>query len=154
MDLQSYIGATIAVVAGTFPGSEDKSGYEGAGTYVTVGKILSIGEIGDAHAAIEIATLAGRNIRVVGIADGGAVEVVIAVDEDDAGQSALDTINGSNTMSTFRIVDPAPATAQKVSYFGGLVASLRDNARTPTNYRGKTFQLFVNTAVLRTTAAA
>ncbi|PWE26727.1 hypothetical protein C4N9_20935 [Pararhodobacter marinus] len=153
MDLQSYIGATLSIAAGSFPATEDKSGYEGE-TYEPIGKILSIGEIGDQHAAIEIATLAGRNIRVVGIADGGAVEVVLAFDEEDAGQTDLTSINGSNTMSAFRIVDPAPATAQKVVYFGGLVASLRDNARTPTNYRGKAFQLFVNTAVLRTTAAA
>ena len=69
----------------------------------------------------------------------------IVADGDDTGQDDLVEINGSNTQSSFRIVDPEPSNS--VSYFSGLIASLKDTPRDTSSYRGLTCDLKINTKV-------
>lgn len=151
-DFQSYIGATFAIARGVKPATRDKAGYEALGAaWVVVGKIKAIPEIGDSHNMIEIDVLSlGRVINVIGSAVGGANQVSLVADIDDAGQIQLALANGSNTENSFRIIDPAPS--NEAVYFGGLVAGLKDNERSTTVEKGKVFVMPVNTAVLRTTA--
>lgn len=146
-NLQSYIGATLSIAVATDPATYDAAGYA-ALTWVNIGKVMSIPEIGDSHNMIDIDILSdGRVKHVIGSADGGMNQVTIAADGDDTGQTSLLTANGSNTQNAFRIVDPAPSS--ETIYFSGLVAGLKDTERTTTAYKGKTFTMAVNTAVVR-----
>lgn len=148
-DFQSYIGATLAIARAVKPATRDKAGYE-ALAWVPIGKIKAIPEIGDSHNMIDIDILSlGRVISVIGSAVGGANQVTLVADKDDAGQVALGLANGSNTENSFRILDPAPAL--EAVYFGGLVAGLKDNERTTTAEKGKSFVMAVNTATFRVT---
>lgn len=150
-DYQSYIGAQMLVAPGAKPATRDAAGYQVLrSTMSTLGKIVSIGAVGDTNNAIEIDTLsAGRVVRVMGSADGGAVDITLVSDIDDEGQIDLASIAGSNVESTFLIVDPAPSNEEV--WFGGLVTSMRDTERNTTSYKGKTGQLFINTPQLRIT---
>ena len=140
----------MAIAKAAKPATPDKAGYK-ALTWVVVGKVVNLPTIGDTHNDITIDLLSdGRVQHVTGSADGGANEVTIASDPSDAGQTALLAVNGLNTQSSFRIVDPAPSS--EVVYFGGLVSSLKDTQRDTSSYKGKTFTLMVNTPILRTTA--
>ena len=62
----SYIGSTLGIVAGV-PATEDVAGY-GAQTHIEVGKVISIGEIGDTSEDITFDLLkTGRRTRVNGV---------------------------------------------------------------------------------------
>ena len=143
-DEQSYIGGTLSVAKGAKPTSENKAGYD-ALTWVEVGKVVSLGAVGDTHENITVTTLKGRTLNITGAADGGSSEMTLVADGDDSGQVDLVEINGSNTQSSFRIVDPEPSNS--VSYFSGLIASLKDTPRDTSSYRGLTCDLKINTKV-------
>jgi len=95
-DEQSYIGGTLSVAKGAKPASENKAGYEGL-TWVEVGKVVSLGAVGDTHENITVTTLKGRTLNITGAADGGSSEMTLVADGDDTGQDDLVEINGSNT---------------------------------------------------------
>lgn len=130
----SYIGSTLAVVAST-PAAEDQSGYE-ALSMTTVGKVISIGELGDTSEDIAFDLLQpGRRSHVNGVKDLGEISVVLEYDRDDAGLTILEAANNGNTTHSFRVTD----TDGDDYYFQGLVANLRDSERTANTYKGQTF---------------
>lgn len=130
----SFIGTTIGIVAAA-PATEDQSGYE-ALSFDTIGKIVSIGELGDEHEDISFNRLAeGRTIHVNGVADLGDTPLVLEYDASDAGQVILQAANGGNTTHSFKITDPDG----RDHYFQGLIANLRYLERTVNQYKGQTF---------------
>lgn len=128
----SFIGSTLSIVAGT-PATEDQAGYE-ALSYTEVGKIVSIGELGDTSEDISFDLLKpGRKTHVNGVKDIGEVPIVLETDTADAGQVILEAANNGNVTHSFRVTD---SDGEDV-YFQGLVANMRDNERTASNYKGK-----------------
>lgn len=145
MPAVSYLGAAVAVSANT-PATVDLAGF-GALAYTTVGFIASIGEIGDTAEDIAIQLLSGRTEHVNGARDGGEVPFAFRIEAPagDAGQTILLTNNNTNTNVSFRITDPDG----KLTYFFGVIASVRDMERTSSQYKGMTGVVRVNSATIR-----
>lgn len=143
----SYIGSTLSIAAST-PSSEDASGY-GAISYIVVGKVISIGEVGDTSEDITFDLLAsGRRSHVNGVKDLGEISVVLETDLSDAGLAVLKAANNGNTTHSFEITD---SDGESV-YFQGLVANLRDSERTANTYKGSSFVMRGQTGVVRVEA--
>lgn len=138
----SYIGGTIGVVAST-PATFDASGF-GALSYTTVGKIVSWGPVGDTSADIAIPLLSGRVEHLNGAVDGGEIAFTVRFDTDSGQTILVNNSNGSTNLS-FKITDPDG----KIAYFWGLVASVQDQERNNSNYKGLTGVVRVNSATVR-----
>lgn len=143
MALTTYIGATIAVVAGA-PATLDSAGF-GALTYATVGKITEWGEVGDQSEDVSETTLAGRTYHANGALDGGSVPFTILLDGADAGQTVMKTKNNTNDEVSVKITDPDG----EIAYYHGKVASLRDRARNASTMKGMTGEFRVNSPTIR-----
>lgn len=140
----SFIGSTVSVAA-SVSASEDPSDY--ALVSVTeIGKIISVGELGDNAEDITFDLLkTGRRSRVTGVKDLGAVPIAIEYDRDDAGLTILEAGNNGNTTHTFKIVD----TDGDTYYFQGLIANLKDNQRAANGFKGLTFEARGQTGVTK-----
>lgn len=143
MALTTYIGATIAVVAGV-PATIDSSGF-GALTYATVGKITEWGEVGDTSEDVSETTLGGRTYHANGALDGGSTAFTILIDGTDAGQAVIKAKNNTNDEVSVKITDPDG----QIAYFHGKVASLRDRARNASTMKGMSGEFRVNSATVR-----
>ena len=130
----SYIGSTLGMVAGS-PATEDQSGYE-ALSYTTVGKVISIGELGDTSEDIAFDLLQpGRRTHVSGVKDLGEITVVIEYDRADGGLTLLEAATNTNVTQSFVVTD----SDGDDYYFQGLIANLRDSERTANTYKGMSF---------------
>lgn len=130
----SYIGSTMFIVADE-PATEDESGYS-ALSFIEIGKIVSIGELGDTSEDIAFDLLKpGRRTHVSGVKDLGEITVTIEYDRTDAGLAVLRDANNTNVTHSFYVQD----NDGDVAYFYGLVANLRDFERTANQYKGQTF---------------
>jgi len=139
----SYIGTSLSIVAGT-PATEDVSDYA-ALSWTEIGKCVSVGELGDTSEDIAFNLLkGGRTIHVNGTKDVGEVPVTIEYDDTDAGQVIVRAANNTNTTHSFKVTDQDG----KSRYFQGLIASLRDLERTPNTYKGQTFAIRGQTAIV------
>lgn len=143
MALTTYIGATIAVVAGV-PATLDVAGFA-ALTYATVGKITEWGEVGDQSEDVSETTLGGRTYHANGALDGGSVPFTILIDGADTGQTVLKGKSNTNDEVSVKITDPDG----EVAYFHGKVASLRDRARNASTMKGQTGEFRVNSPTIR-----
>lgn len=146
-DPKSYIGALVQAIAAV-PGTIDSSGYATlfSGSPSTIGKIITVGPIGDQHADITVTTLAGRTLHANGAADGGNVPIGFAYDPaTDAGQQLMLTNNGTNNPVSFKITDPDG----KITYFYGVISNFQDNQRDASSMKGFTFTIRVNNATIR-----
>lgn len=143
-DPVSYIGCAVGLSVAT-PASVDSTGF-GALSYTTLGKIVSVGPIGDKTADINATTLAGRTFHRNGAADGGEVNFAILYDPaGDAGaQMALAQNNGGNTVS-IRIADPDG----KFTYAYGVLANFQDGTRDANSMKTYNFVGRINSATVR-----
>ena len=140
----SYIGSTLSVVSGS-PATEDQSGYE-ALSFTEVGKVVSIGELGDTSEDIAFDLLKpGRRSHVNGVKDLGEVAVTVEYDRADGGLTILEAANNGNTTHSFVVTD----TDGDDYYFQGLVANLRDFERTANQYKGLNFVIRGQTGVTK-----
>lgn len=143
----SFIGSTLALVSGA-PATEDAAGYE-AQSHVELGKVVSIGELGDESEDIAFDLLKpGRKTHVNGVKDLGEVPVTIEYDLADAGQVILRTANNGNTTHSFKVEDADG----DVYYFQGLIANLKDLERTASQYKGANFVIRGQTGVTKVDA--
>jgi len=140
--MSNYIGSTFSLVAGV-PATEDQSGYE-ALTFVEVGKVVTIGEIGDTHEDISSNLLkVGRVEHDNGAADGGEVAIVIEDGGADAGQALVKGGSGSTTIYSCKISD----TDGKDYYFQGILSNYRHRERSTSVRKGFSFAARVNTGI-------
>ena len=138
----SFIGSTLKVVAST-PAAEDASSY-GALSMITVGKVISIGEIGDTNEDIAFDRLAdGRRVHVNGTKDMGDIPVVLDYDRDDAGLTIIEAGEGSNTTHSFLITD----SDGDQYYFQGLIANFKSPAREANAYKSVNFVIRSQTGI-------
>ena len=144
----SYIGSTLAIVAAT-PSAEDQSGYE-ALSFTPVGRVVSIGELGDTSEDIAFDLLQpGRRSHVNGVKDLGEVPVTLEYLRSDAGLTILESAANGNTTHSFRVTD----SDGDDYYFQGLIANLRDFERTANQYKGLTFVIRGQTGVTKVDGA-
>ena len=130
----SFIGSTLKLVSGS-PTTEDQAGYE-ALTTVELGKVVSIGELGDEAEDIAFNLLKpGRRTHVNGVKDLGDIPVTIEYDRGDAGQVLVRAANNGNTTHSFEIED----SDGDVYFFQAIVANLKDLERSASQYKGATF---------------
>lgn len=139
----SYIGSKVSLVAG-LPATFDSGGY-GALTFVEIKSIVDVGEIGDQQNDIVIDTLVGRVEHVNGSSDLGEIAVSYNFIDADAGQVIVRGAAGTNTAHSFKVEDADG----KIAYFHGVIANVRDRARSSSEYKGETFVIRGNSAVVR-----
>jgi hypothetical protein len=143
----SYIGSKLWVKA-QLPASFTATGYN-ALTFVEVKGIVDVGEVGDQQNDIVIDTLVGRVEHVNGSSDLGEIPVSYNFISADAGQVIIRAGAGTNTAHSFKVQDADG----KVAYFHGVIANVRDRARSSSEYKGETFTIRGNSAVVRAAAA-
>jgi hypothetical protein len=142
----SYIGTKLFVRAAV-PAALTPTGYNGL-TWVEVKGIVDIGEVGDTQNDITIDTLIGRVEHVNGSSDLGEIPVSFTYIDADPGQVIIRAGAGTNVYHSFRVQDADG----KRAHFLGVLANNRDMARTSQNFKGETFVIRGNSAIVRTTA--
>ena len=138
----TYIGSYLEVSAAA-AGTEDTAdatflnNIKGAAT-TKVGKVVSIGELGDNAEDVAFDLLeGGRKTHVNGVRDIGDVPVSCEFDSADAGQNRVRAVANSNTVVSFLITD----SDNRVSAFNGVIANYRETERTASSYKGCMFTL-------------
>lgn len=140
----SFIGSTLAVVAST-PATEDATGYA-ALSFTSVGKVISIGPLGDQSEDITFDLLQpGRRSHVNGVKDLGEIPIGIEYNRSDAGLTIVEAGANGNTTHSFRVTD----SDGDDYYFQGLLANLRDLERTANQYKGATFVIRGQTGITK-----
>jgi len=134
------IGTTLAIATGV-PATFDEAGYE-AMTWVNIGGLVSVGEIGDDHETISVPDLTLGRIRTLkGAATGTTVPVALREVLGDAGQAAaaLAAKSASGEYS-FRVTDPAGTD----DYASGVAMAWKRAGRSTGSYAGFTFSFTTN----------
>lgn len=144
----SYIGSKVSMVAGS-PATFNEAGYK-AQVHVEIKGIVDVGEVGDTQNDITIDTLIGRVEHVNGSSDLGEIAISYGFISDDAGQILVRASAGTNTAQSFKIEDADG----KLAFFMGVVANVRDRARSSSEYKGETFVIRGNSAVVRGSVTA
>ena len=125
--------------------------YTGAGvTYTEVKDITDLGSLGDEAEVVSFKTLGdGRTKKLPGSRDAGTLEVTVARDKADAGQSAMRTASADDAAHKFKCV-LSDGTA---FYFSGIVLSAKNELGDADNVVSTVFSVAINTAILETAAA-
>lgn len=134
----TYIGTQLFVsaadassVGATYAARNTAAGQE-------VGKVISIGEIGDTAEDVSFDLLeGGRRTHVNGVRDVGDIDVTCEFDGADAGQNRIRTLANSNTTTVFQVTD----TDGEGLAFLGVVANYRETERNANSYKGCMFTM-------------
>ena len=139
----TYIGSMLEISSGT-AGAEHATND---GTFLTaikgaatteVGKIISIGELGDTAEDVSFDLLkGGRKTHVNGVRDVGDVSVSCEYDNTDDGQNRIRAQANTNTVISFLITD----SDNRVRGFNGVIANYRETERTASSYKGIMFEM-------------
>ena len=140
---QSYIGSTIAIAAAR-PSAQTVEAYQ-ALSYTKIGKIINAAEIGPAAEDVSFTDLeSGAVIHINGAADIGDVVFGIDTDLGDAGQDIARDGNNTNAVHSIRVRD----SDGDERYFHGIIANYRDSERQASSYKGASFALRGQSAVI------
>lgn len=145
-----YIGGTTAIDFTTDQAALDA--FEAISSWVKVGEIEDLGEIGDSSADVTFNALGDNRVRhLKGSRDAGTMTVVAGADPSDPGQLALRAAEKTKFNYNFKIVyedAPDEDSTDSVDYFRALVMSARKNNGTSDNVARRTFALGINTPVI------
>lgn len=148
----SYIGAQIAVAAGT-PATFDKTGYE-ALTWVSVAHPVSAPSPGTDTNIIDVPNLTtGFTKGAKGASMGRNTTLAFANVDTDAGQLALKGYAVETYTSEISVRITFPAADNRVFYMSGLAHSLSENEMTTEQYQGFSVGFRQNYAHVDTTPA-
>lgn len=144
-------GLGTKVFIGPVATSDDTSTYTALTPWVEIGEVESIGEFGDAAAAINFTSLSKARVRKrKGARDAGDVSIVCANIPDDLGQLAAIAAEGTKFRYAFKIV-AADAESEDFTdsefYFGALVMSKRLNVGASNAVNKRTFNLAIDTDI-------
>lgn len=143
-DVVSFIGSKLSLVAGARDPAQDAAGYALL-TWAEVGKVVTVGALGDTSASIPINLLAeGRTIYVNGEKTLGEITVTVAIDTADAQQLAIAGAANSNDNYNFKVEDADG----EIYYFQGLLANWQTTERSTSNYKGATFVIRGNSSII------
>jgi hypothetical protein len=113
------IGSSIAIATG-LPSAFTEIGYE-AMTWVVIGGLEALDELGDETALISTPLLlTGRVRQLKGATTGSTTSIVLAAEPTDAGQIALIAAAKDMTSAeySFRVNEPGAASAPETYYSG------------------------------------
>lgn len=146
MAINTSSGATIAVCTTATQANDETS--LAALTYVTIGKVESLGEIGPQSQDVTFTPLAGDTVQhLKGATDNGALTLVMAKDPLDAGQLALLVAAGTKLEYAFKIVESDGADANDtdtVTYVRGPVMGGRKTIGGANDVTKRTFMVGLN----------
>lgn len=119
--------ATFSIsTTSTDPATFDASGYA-ALTYSAVCPIESIGAFGNAYDPVTFDDICtGNRLKIKGVKDSGDMEIVLAIDDTDAGQDYITTASDDTSTADwhFKITFPNKQNAtgaDAIRYFSGKV---------------------------------
>lgn len=145
-----YIGGTTAIDFSTDQAALDA--FEAIPSWIKIGEIEDLGEIGDSAADVTFNALGDNRVRhLKGSRDAGTMTVVTGADPSDVGQQALRAAEKTKFNYNFRIVyedAPDESSTDSVDYFRALVMSARKNNGTSDNVARRTFALGINSPVI------
>ena len=153
MGINTTSGAKVWIGSSVRPATLDQAGYEADSSYVLIGMMEDMGELGDEASSVTAAVIGDGRIRKgKGARDSGTMELVLFADPEDLGQDALYDAEATNFDYNFKIELPnAPDETQSngMRYFRGLVMSAREGYGTNDNYMRLNVSIGVNTPVVR-----
>ncbi len=104
MAVRTSAGTTIALTA-TQPATYDAAGYAAAGmVYTPVGEVTDLGEFGREYALVTHSPVGNRaTVKKKGSFNQGAMTLQLGLDNDDAGQTLLQTAAKSDADYSFKV---------------------------------------------------
>ncbi len=145
MTIGTASGSTLSIGGAGQPA--DLAAFQ-AESYVEVGEVEDLGQIGDESSEVQFASLSdGRMRKLKGVRDAGTMQVVCGADASDAGQDAMIAAEGEVLDYAFRITLNDQLTllgTPTTIYFYGKVMSKRRNIGTVNNVVRYNFNLGVN----------
>lgn len=140
---------------GTTGDAESLLDYE-ADSYIEVGEVEDMGQLGDESAEITFTALSDARVRKFkGARDAGTMAIVCGSDTSDAGQDAMVTAEASSFDYNFKVMLNDQVTiggTPTVQYFSGKVMSKRRNIGNVGNVVRYNFNVGVNTVILEVPA--
>ena len=105
MAVYASAGTCLSVSAAA-PATHDTAGFA-ALTWTTVGELETVGDLGTSHAAVTFANLCtGKTDTLKGAEEPTQIEIMTALDRDDAGQALMTTARQSLTaIYSFRVTE-------------------------------------------------
>ena len=150
-------GAKLYIGTTTLPGSGSPPFDPADDSYVEIGTIENLGELGDESNLVNFAAIGDARVRKLkGARDGGTMTVVVGRDPLDPGQAAMRAAEATKYEYNFKLVEadaPTEDYDDSVSYFRGLVSSQRKNLGGNDDVTKRTFNIAVNSAVNEIEAA-
>src|SRR5215211_7215736 len=149
-DVFTASGATLSIAPAITTNPANAAAWA-ALTWTAVGMVESLGEFGDSAGTVTGATLGdGRMRKGKSARDAGDFTATVFEDSTDTGQVALIAAEATNNNFPFKVTLPnklAPAGADGVMYFKGLVTSKRLNVGGNDNLVRRTFTIAINSAI-------
>lgn len=146
MSITTSSGTTVAICT-TATTANDETALALL-TYVVIGKIESLGEIGPQSQDVTFTPLAGDTVQhLKGATDNGAITLVMAKDPLDAGQIALMTASGTKLEYALKITESDGADANDtdtVTYARGPVMGGRKTIGGSNDVTKRTFMVGLN----------
>ena len=139
MAIMTSAGSTLAIATGS-PATYDATGFT-ALTYVVVGEVTDIGEVGREYAVVNHSPVGSRIIRKLkGSYNNGSMNIQMARDTSNAGQTAMRAALLSDADFSFKI------TLQDLSkiHFVGKVTSFKVSVGSVDQITGSTCMVEVN----------
>jgi len=147
MTVQTSAGTTIGITSA--PGTYDVAAFDLL-TFVSIGEVTDIGEMGKTYNVVTHNPLATRQTKKLkGAYDNGSVSVQIAIDEADAGQIAALAALISDDSYAFAITKQNGA----IDYFTAKVTSFTSSVGSVDSIASGTIQLEIDNDILKKAAA-
>jgi len=146
-----YIGPTAT-------STTDTQGEYEALSYVEVGEVEDLGQVGDEDADVAFTALNDSRVRhFKGPTDGGTIAVVAGDDTTDTGQAAMDAAFANKTEDyafKLELADELTLAGTPTTlYFRGKVMSMRRNVGNVSNVVRKNYNVGVNSDFIEVQAA-
>ena len=156
MGIATTSGTKVSIsTTSTAPATFDASGYA-ALTFSEIGSIESVSGFGDESSEVTFDELGdGRTKKLKGQKNAGNMELMMGLDDEDAGQGYLYTAEADATTSDWHFKVEVPnslGTANAIRYFSGKVMSVRETYDTANNVIKLNTTVGINTAVVKVDA--
>jgi hypothetical protein len=156
MGIATTSGTKVSIsTTSTAPSTYDASGYA-ALTFSEIGSVESVSGFGDESSEVTFDELGdGRTKKLKGQKNAGNMELMMGLDDEDAGQGYLYTAEADATTNDWHFKVEVPnslGTANAVRYFSGKVMSVRETYDTANNVIKLNTTVGINTAIVRVDA--
>lgn len=150
MAVMTSAGSTLAIASGV-PTTYDQAGFEAVGlTYTVVGEVTDIGEFGTEYNVVNHTALGQRQIKKFkGSFNNGSMQVQLARDSGNAGQTAMRNALSSDASFAFKVT---LQDSTKI-YFTGKVMSFRTSVGNVDQITGASATIEIDSTIVEVAAA-